>query len=234
MSINGENFIYATLDMPSKEIETINKTIEEVKEIYNCYLSGNNIGDPTCLKELQNLIHLELQRNKIKNVGIFCMEESFQSLMYLDLSQNKFSEFPNFTLPKLEYLDISNNKLEKVNEAWLGHPNLKVLNVADNKFKTLTPFKNCPKLQELYAQNNSVSQLAGYEGLPSLKVLNLRHNRIESIGEELPELPALETINLRTNKIPDMENIFRLLAQFNTIKNINILNCPVELGYSSM
>ena len=67
-----------------------------------------------------------------------------------------------------------------------------------------------------------------------MKVLNLRHNRIEIIGEELPELPALETLNLRTNKVPDMENIIRLLGQFSNIKNLNVLNCPVELGFSSM
>jgi Leucine-rich repeat (LRR) protein len=53
-------------------------------------------------------------------------------------------------LPSLEYLDISHNKLEKVNEAWNGHPKLKYLNAADNKFKSLAPFKNCVKLEELY------------------------------------------------------------------------------------
>jgi Leucine-rich repeat (LRR) protein len=151
LSLNGEHFIYATLEMPSKEIETLNKTIDEVKEIYNCHLGGNNIADPSCLKELQNLRHLELQRNKIKNVAIFCLEDAFTNLLYLDLSNNKFNELCNFALPKLEYLDISHNKLEKVNEAWVGHPNLRVLNVADNKFKNLAPFKNCPKLVELYA-----------------------------------------------------------------------------------
>lgn len=79
-----------------------------------------------------------------------------------------------------------------------------------------------------------ISGLTNYEGLPALRVLNLRHNRIENIGEELPELPALETLNLRTNKVPDMENIVRLLSQFSTIKNLNVLNCPVEMGFSSM
>lgn len=67
-----------------------------------------------------------------------------------------------------------------------------------------------------------------------MRVLNLRHNKIEAIGDELPELPALEVLNLRTNKIPDLENIFKLLTQFSTIKNLNVLNCPVELGFSSM
>lgn len=60
------------------------------------------------------------------------------------------TEFPPFNLPKLEYLDISGNKLEKINEGWQGHPNLKVLKAVDNKFKNLAPFKNMPKLIELY------------------------------------------------------------------------------------
>lgn len=99
-------------------------------------------------------------------------------------------------------MDVSHNKLEKVNEAWQGHQNIKVLKSIENKFKSLAPFKNMPKLEELYVQNNSISSLIGIEGVPALKKLNLRHNKIEKIEEEgLPELPALEYLNLRTNKI---------------------------------
>lgn len=77
MSLDGEHFQYTTLDMSSKNIEALNKFIEEAKEVYYCDLSGNNIPDPTCLKELQNLIRLDLARNKIKAVNIFTMEETF-------------------------------------------------------------------------------------------------------------------------------------------------------------
>lgn len=136
-------------------------------------------------------------------------------------------------MPQLEYLDISHNKLEKINEGWNGHPNLKLFNVADNKFKNLSPFKNCPKLEELYAQNNSITVISGHDGIPNLKILNLRHNKIEIIGDELNELPSLQILNLRTNRIPDLENLLRVF-QFSTITNLNVLNCPVELGYSSM
>jgi hypothetical protein len=57
---------------------------------------------------------------------------------------------PGFTLPALEYLDISHNKLEKMAEAWTGHGNIKVMKSVENKFKTLAVFKNMPKLEELY------------------------------------------------------------------------------------
>lgn len=97
MTSDGENFIFNTLDLANKEVEALNqKTVEEVKEVINLFLSGNNIADPSSLKELQNLVHLELQKNKIKNVSVFCQEESFLNLKYLDLSNNKFQELPNF------------------------------------------------------------------------------------------------------------------------------------------
>jgi len=60
MSKDGENFMFLTLDMSNKGVEALNKCVEEGKEVYNAYLNQNNIADPTCLKELSNLIHLEL------------------------------------------------------------------------------------------------------------------------------------------------------------------------------
>ena len=90
------------------------------------------------------------------------------------------------------------------------------------------------KLEELYLANNNISSLIGIEGVPMLKKLHLRHNKIEKIEEEgLPELPALEYLNLRTNKVTTMEELFRLF-QYTTLKDINVLNCPIELEFSSM
>jgi hypothetical protein len=54
---------------------------------------------------------------------------------------------PAFKLPKLEYLDISYNKLEKVNDGWSGHANIRIFKTIDNKFKSLSQFKAMPKLE---------------------------------------------------------------------------------------
>ena len=124
--------------------------MEEAKEVYNINLSLNKIADPTALKELPNLIKLDLNGNNIKNISIFTQDEVFPNLKYLNLASNKFTEFPAFKCPKLEYLDVSHNKLEKTNDAWAGHGTLKILKSIDNKFKNLGTFKNMPKLKELY------------------------------------------------------------------------------------
>lgn len=118
LSNDGESFHFTECDMSNKNIEQLNKTIEEAREVYNMNLCLNNIADPGALKELHNLVHLDLSKNKIKNVSIFTGEDCFLQLKYLDLSSNKFGDFAAFKCPKLEYLDISFNKLEKVNEGW--------------------------------------------------------------------------------------------------------------------
>ena len=134
---------------------------------------------------------LNLAKNKIKNVGIFTNEENFPNMKWLDISTNKYTEFIAIKLPKLEYLDISYNKLEKVNEGWTGHPSIKIFKSVDNKFKNLAPFKEMPKLEELYLSSNVIANLTGWENLPSLKKLHLRKNRIEKIEDELPPLENL-------------------------------------------
>jgi Leucine-rich repeat (LRR) protein len=210
MSKDGENFIFTELNMSNKNIEQMNKTIEEAKEVYKVYLQKNNIADPSAIKELTNLVHLDLSSNKVKNLGCFTNEEQFVNLKYLDVSNNKFTELAAFKCPKLEYLDVSYNKLEKVNEGWTGHPNLRIFKSVDNKFKNMIPFKNMPKLEELYLANNQISALNGFEGLTSLKKLHLRKNKIDKIDEELPEMPALEYLNLRSNKIANKETMLLL------------------------
>lgn len=141
---------------------------------------------------MQQLTHLNLSKNKIKALNVFCVEDQFVNLKWLDVSNNKIVELPAFKLPKLEYLDISYNKLEKANDQWAGHPNIRILKSVDNKFKSLTVLKSMPKLEQLYFANNQLTVLSGWEQIPALRKLHLRRNKIEKFDEELPPLENLE------------------------------------------
>jgi Leucine-rich repeat (LRR) protein len=74
----------------------------------------------------------------------------------------------------------------------------------------LAPFKDMPKLEELYLANNIVANITGYEAMPKLRLLHLRKNRIEKIDDEMPPLDSLEYLNLRGNKIPNLEQLEKL------------------------
>ena len=151
----------------------------------------------------------------------------------MDISFNKFVEWPAFKCPKLDYLNISGNKLEKINEGWAGHPNLRILSAYDNKFKSLANFKAMPKLEELYLAQNMIVSLNGWEGgLPSLKRLHLRRNKIVTFDDELGELPELEYLNLRHNAIESLDQAFKVF-QWPNLKDLNIINNPCDNSVSS-
>lgn len=156
----------------------------------------------------------------------------FPNLKWLDVSHNKITEMPAFKLAKLEYLDISNNNLEKVNDGWQGHQNLRIFKTVQNKFKSLSQFKAMPKLEVLYAANNAFTVLQGWDGLTALKRIHLRRNKIEKIDDELVPLESLEYINLRANKLSGMDQLEKLFKN-PAVKDINVLNNPVETGSSS-
>ena len=235
LSDDGESFLFTELICPDRQCDGLTKFVaEEAKDVTKVDFSKNGIPDPTILGQLNNLIHIDLNNNKVKTVAIFTQDEVLLNLKYLDLANNKFTEFPAFKCPKLEYLDVSQNKLEKINEGWAGHPSIKVLKGIDCKFKTMAPFKAMPKLAELYLSNNNIQTLNGYEGLPALKKLHMRHNKIENIDEELPPMESLVYMNLRTNKLSKDEDIPRLFTAFPTLVDLNVINCPIELNASSM
>ena len=232
-SADKECMQFTTVKCSSQELEQLGKSTEEIKDVTVIDFSNNGLADIGSLKDLTRLVRLNLSNNRIKNMSVFATDEAFGSLLWLDISNNKFTEWPAFKCPKLDYLNISGNKLDKVNEGWAGHPTLRIVAATDNKFKNLGNFKGMPKLEELYLGQNLVSALNGWEGgLPSLKRLHLRRNKIAAIEEELPELPELEYLNLRHNSIETLDNAFRAF-QFPKLVDLNILNNPVDLNASS-
>jgi len=132
-----ESMQYLHLILANKRIEALNNSVLEAKHVQFLDLMNNNIVDISVVAQFPNLIKLNVSKNKIKTIAVFQNEEAFQSLKWLDVSNNKYTELIGIKCPKLEYLDIGYNKLEKVNETWLGHPNVKVLKSVDNKFKSL-------------------------------------------------------------------------------------------------
>ena len=188
---DNECFQFTDVECSSQELESLAKSMDEVKDAVRIDFSNNGIADIVSMKDLNRIVHLNLANNRIKNASVFAQEECFMTLKWLDISLNKFTEFPAIKCPRLEYLNITGNKLEKVNEGFTGHENLRKLVAVDNKFKSLAPFKVMPRLEEIYLAQNNVTSLSGWEQLPMLRILHLRRNKIEKIDEELPPLDEL-------------------------------------------
>ena len=222
------------LILANKRIEALNNSILEAKHVQVLDLSNNNIVDIAILDKFTNVVKLNVSKNKIKTIQVFSVDENFPNLKWLDVSNNKFTELTVIKCPKLEYLDIGYNKLEKVNEAWTGHPTVKVLKTVDNKFKNLQVFKDFPKLEELYFEANAVQSILGYETMPKLRKLHLRKNRIEKFEDELPPHEGLQSINLRGNKVSALDQVEKLYTAFPNLTDINVIGNPVEKHLPSL
>lgn len=67
---DSENFQFSDLILQNKRVETLAKTMDEVKDARRCDLSVNNIQDVAPLKDMQQLMYLNLSKNKIKALNI--------------------------------------------------------------------------------------------------------------------------------------------------------------------
>ena len=209
------------------------KVAEEIKDVATIDFSNNGLVDVSSLNTLMRLTRLNLSNNRIKSMAVFAQEDAFPNLKWLDISNNKFIEWPGFKCPKLDYLNIGGNKLEKVSAEWAGHPNLRVISAFDNKFKNLGNFKAMAKLEELYLANNLITSFNGWEGgLPALKRLHLRRNKIKVFEDELSELPELEYLNIRRNELETLDQAFKVF-QFPKITDLSVLNNPCDTNCSS-
>ena len=222
---------FVRLDMPSKKIESLNNAMLEVKHLKFIDFSGNNIVDPAVLQGFENLIHLNLNGNKVKSLAAFATEDGFPKLRKLELASNKIAELTPIMVKSLEYFDITDNKIEKY-DTWNGHPTVRIFKAVDNRFKNLSVIKDMPNLQEAYLALNPITSFTGYENVGNLKILHLRKTKIDKFEEELPEMISIESINLRETKVSSLTGL-KNIFQFGSLRNLNILETPLETEATS-
>lgn len=138
---------------------------------------------------------LDLRDNKIPFIENLGATKDFYTA--IDLSNNEIRSFENFPiLPRLEYLSITNNKIEKIEKNVIFRlPALKYLSMANNYIRALCDISNLFErfnldspsfslsnchLQHLSLMGNDVCKVQFYRewvifGFPRLKTLDFVH-----------------------------------------------------------
>jgi len=214
---------YRKLNLAGLNLDFLKNVILEYKNIQQIDLSNNQLIDIQLLVTFDHLVYLNIANNKIKHLNCLAEEDRFPNLQHLEAQNNKLVELPLLKVPKLTYLDVSDNSITKYDRIEGGHPSLTVFKANNNKFKSLFFFKDMPKLKEIYLNDNMITTINDFENIPELQVLSLDRNRIEKIEEEMPELLKLTTISLQGNKLASKEHIQKLL-QYPALKEINVLD----------
>jgi len=158
-------------------------------------------------------------------------------LMKLNLSDNYITTLP-FTafrsLNRLSTLDISNNTIVDIGEAFVDMPEIKFLDLSYNHLPSIRTgsFKKMPKLLSLHLDHNSVIKIEpdAFQELWDLEKLHLTKNGISNIRTDtFRTLPSLEKLYLDDNLIKELDersfqnllSLKELHLEYNLIKTIN-------------
>ncbi|CAJ1971765.1 unnamed protein product [Sphenostylis stenocarpa] len=132
--------------------------------------------------------------------------------------------------------------------------NLRSVNLSNNFIVHISPGFLPKGIQTLNLSRNKISTLDGLRELTKLRVLDLSYNRISRIGQGLSSCTLVKELYLVGNKISDAEGLHRLLkltvldlsfnkitttkalgqlvANYNSLKALNLLGNPIQKNIS--
>ncbi|XP_014673439.1 PREDICTED: chaoptin-like, partial [Priapulus caudatus] len=170
------------------------------------------------LRHLENLAELDLRRNDIERLGPDAAP-GMPALRRLDLSYNGLSAIDDEAFRgfagDLTDIDLSHNALTELGESLQYFPNLRSLNVDDNRVSNIKldlGLLNTAKLEEFSAANNQLQRIekhAWWRMGTTLRRLNLAGNRLVDVPYMAVRfLKSLESLDLSNNDIARLYNTF--------------------------
>lgn len=163
--------------------------IEGLEKLEVLDISNNHLLEVPLLKELPNLILVNLERNRISRTDSYTFSGSHR-LRYLTLQNNQISYMAPHTFSRLHgltHLLLANNALRYIDrDLFCGMENL----------------------EQLSLRNNSLNELENYTftGIPSLKMLDLSYNGLHKIASAtFKPLERVMWIDLSNNVLTTLE-----------------------------
>lgn len=150
----------------------------------------------------------------------------------LDLSGLDLSKIPDLCslLPveiqsQLSQLDLSNNKIQSVNQDLSCLQNLKWLDLSFNQITELVWLWNLPSLLDLRLAKNSIERLESefFKQFPALQGLKLWYNKLKDVSA-LQQLKWLISLELQHNELAsllwleNLDKLERVKFEFNKLK----------------
>lgn len=207
------------LDLSSRNLLSLPDAIAYLPKLSALNLANNRLESLPDLSRLGALVHLDLRRNRLKN-----LHESFAKLNVrsLNLSANRLKSVEVLRSCRfLRVLDLSANAIDEASGLFDAMPDLRSLSLAhnalsaftlsahralehldlSNNFLTALPstLGDLSELTTLDASNNQITTITITDGYESLEKLDLSSNRITSADFGACEM--LEQLTLDDNPI---------------------------------
>lgn len=208
------------IDLENSEFES-----DSVKYIYDNFKNKPKIELRIEDSKMENYKYLDFSKLDIDDeqlMRLFELERIkyiLKKIEFLDLSHNKLTMLPNLKkYPNIYYLSVSFNIINQ----HIHDDNLLELTCHNNQIKSI----KSNKLTHLNASYNDIEMI----DVPNINVLIISYNKLIWIQSYL-ELKYLECIDNQINKIDNMYNLEELYIGNNKVVNISnmpklkVLNC---------
>lgn len=190
-------------------------------------LRNNKIADIGDISRHTYLEILLLGKNLISKIdGVSCL----MNLKVLDLSYNKIKTIDGLSGLNIQELNLRGNMIEEISNLGSNHlPRLSVLDIAENRIKSLKPLEACEKLSFLDVRDNQLEFLRQVEfllDLQFLEVLMLLGNPASKkpfyrrrIIYRLPSLDRLDFTKISSEEKVKAFNLYPSLNEDGTVSN---------------
>ncbi|KAL0665045.1 hypothetical protein Bca4012_101883 [Brassica carinata] len=205
-------FQLSVISLRSCILEKVPPFLRYQKELHEIYLSDNRISENFPSWLLANNTNLEILHLKNNSFTSFQLPSSGHSLIFLDVSVNKFNNlFPiniGWILPSLRYINISNNGFHGELPSSLGNmKGIEFLDISHNSFHGKLPrsfLEGCYSLTILKMSHNKLSGeiLPKATNFTDMLVLSMDNNQFTgNIGQGLRSLRYMLLLDISNNNL---------------------------------
>lgn len=195
------------------------KKISVIILLLACFSCKKNTSDNTIDLSRKNII-VDENNYSIKLIDSLLLLKN-DTIISLDLSKKKLTEFPDLSRFYIQNLDLSENSIDSITESYLPKNGLQRLNISKNNLKSFSLAKKCySNLVSLDLSNNYLSYV----------YIKCAGSRLDISNNNLEKLHLIKFKNKRINYLNVSNNInFSNVVEFNiklidTIIHKNISN----------
>lgn len=196
------------------------------------HVAGNRLSSLTSVNHLRNLHYLDISRNQLDSVSrrscavtlLMTELECLRHLRELVIDNNAITDLSGITgIDCLVKLSVAGNQIEHVNFEQAKWDQLEVLNLSNNKIKSIRGLEKLKKVTTINLDKNELEELAPESPMSSVRILRVSDNKLSSL--DVSHFPKVRTVFADNNALPGLT---RSADGGHRIENLSLRNQRVQ------
>ncbi|KAF8909016.1 hypothetical protein CPB84DRAFT_1766683 [Gymnopilus junonius] len=179
-------------------------------------VANNCLTGITSYSHLLNLENLDISNNEVESLRQL---ECLRRLRELKADANKIMSADGLQkMDVLAKLSLQGNAIKTIDFAQYRWPRLEMLNLSNNRLDSMQGVSSLQSLVALHADMNSLSELGVDEAMPRLRILRVSGNRLQNL--DVGGMPNLRTLYADNNGLASLAKVDRLTK----LENLSLRN----------